>query len=80
MLAIDKLISAGGKLAEFSAETQAALHRSEVDMSKPGENPVDLGGNASPERFVQALEIVAADTNVDAVLVVHAPHEWPLLW
>ncbi len=73
MLAIDKLISAGGKLAEFSAETQAALHRSEVDMSKPGENPVDLGGNASPERFVQALEIVAADANVDAVLVVHAP-------
>ncbi|OWV28131.1 bifunctional acetate--CoA ligase family protein/GNAT family N-acetyltransferase [Halomonas campaniensis] len=73
MLAIDKLISAGGKLAEFSAETQAALHRSEVDMSKPGENPVDVGGNASPERFVQALEIVAADANVDAVLVVHAP-------
>jgi len=73
MLAIDKLISAGGKLAEFSDETQAALHRSEVDMSKPGENPVDLGGNASPERFVQALEIVAADANVDAVLVVHAP-------
>lgn len=73
MLAIDKLISAGGKLAEFSAETQAALHHSEVDMSKPGENPVDLGGNASPERFVQALEIVTADPNVDAVLVVHAP-------
>ncbi|MGP8289103.1 bifunctional acetate--CoA ligase family protein/GNAT family N-acetyltransferase [Vreelandella zhanjiangensis] len=73
MLAIDKLISAGGKLAEFSPETQAALHKSQVDMSKPGENPVDLGGNATPERFVEALEIVAADTNVDAVLVVHAP-------
>jgi len=73
MLAIDKLISAGGKLAEFSAETQAALHQSQVDMSKPGENPVDIGGNASPERFVQALEIVASDANVDAVLVVHAP-------
>lgn len=73
MLAIDKLISAGGKLAEFSTETQAALHQSQVDMSKPGENPVDIGGNASPERFVQALEIVASDANVDAVLVVHAP-------
>lgn len=73
MLAIDKLISAGGKLAEFSAETQAALHKSQVDMSKPGENPVDIGGNASPERFVQALGIVASDPNVDAVLVVHAP-------
>ncbi|BBI51175.1 hypothetical protein HORIV_35960 [Vreelandella olivaria] len=48
MLAIDKLISAGGKLAEFSAETQAALHRSEVDMSKPGENPVDVGATPRP--------------------------------
>ena len=73
MLAIDKLISAGGKLAVFSEETQAALHKSQVDMSKPGENPVDLGGNASSEKFVEALEIVAADPNVDAVLVVHAP-------
>ncbi|MBZ5487847.1 bifunctional acetate--CoA ligase family protein/GNAT family N-acetyltransferase [Halomonas aquamarina] len=73
MLAIDKLISAGGKLAVFSGETQAALHKSQVDMSKPGENPVDLGGNASAAKFVEALEIVAADANVDAVLVVHAP-------
>ena len=73
MLAIDKLISAGGKLAEFSPDTQAALHKSQVDMSKPGENPVDLGGNATPERFVEALQIVTADPNVDAVLVVHAP-------
>ncbi|MGO2148591.1 MULTISPECIES: bifunctional acetate--CoA ligase family protein/GNAT family N-acetyltransferase [Halomonas] len=73
MLAIDKLVSAGGKLAVFSEETQAALHKSQVDISKPGENPVDLGGNATPARFVEALEIVAADANVDAVLVVHAP-------
>ncbi|MCZ0926374.1 bifunctional acetate--CoA ligase family protein/GNAT family N-acetyltransferase [Halomonas janggokensis] len=73
MLAIDKLVSAGGKLAEFSDETQQALHQSQVDFSKPGENPVDLGGNATPERFVEALKIVAADANVDAVLVVHAP-------
>ncbi|XKH58750.1 bifunctional acetate--CoA ligase family protein/GNAT family N-acetyltransferase [Halomonas sediminis] len=73
MLAIDKLISAGGKLAEFSIETRDALRESNVDMSKPGENPVDLGGNATPELFVDTLEVVAADPNVDAVLVVHAP-------
>ncbi|QTP55082.1 bifunctional acetate--CoA ligase family protein/GNAT family N-acetyltransferase [Billgrantia sulfidoxydans] len=73
MLAIDKLISAGGALASFSAETRQALREGEFDMSKPGENPVDLGGDATPERFVAALEIVAADPGVDAVLVVHAP-------
>jgi acetyltransferase len=73
MLAIDKLISAGGALASFTAETRQALRHGEFDMSKPGENPVDLGGDATPERFVDALEIVAADPGVDAVLVVHAP-------
>ncbi|ATJ82792.1 GNAT family N-acetyltransferase [Halomonas beimenensis] len=73
MLAIDKLISAGGRLAEFSEPTREALRRDEVDVSKPGENPVDLGGNATPERFVETLELVAADPGVDAVLVVHAP-------
>ncbi len=73
MLAIDKLISAGGKLAKFSVDTQHLLHERHVDITKPGENPVDLGGNATPQRFVDALEVVAADANVDAVLVVHAP-------
>jgi acetyltransferase len=73
MLAIDKLIHAGGRLAEFTEETRRALRQGDFDMSKPGENPVDLGGNATPEKFVDALEIVAADSGVDAVLVVHAP-------
>ncbi|MCG6657146.1 GNAT family N-acetyltransferase [Halomonas campisalis] len=73
MLAIDKLISAGGRLANFGEETRRALRKGDFDMSKPGENPVDLGGNATPEKLVEALEIVAADPGVDAVLVVHAP-------
>lgn len=73
MLAIDKLIHAGGKLAEFTEETRRALKQGNFDMSKPGENPVDLGGNATPEKFVDTIEIVAADPGVDAVLVVHAP-------
>jgi len=73
MLAIDKLIHAGGKLAQFTEETRAALHRGDFDMSKPGENPVDMGGNATPEKFVDVIEIIAADPGVDAVLVVHAP-------
>jgi len=73
MLAIDKLINAGGRLAQFEEATQRALRDNDLDISKPGENPVDLGGNATPERFVAALEVVASDPDVDAVLVVHAP-------
>lgn len=72
MLAIDKLIHAGGRLADFGEETREALCGG-FDISKPGENPVNLGGNATPERLVDALEIVAGDPGVDAVLVVHAP-------
>lgn len=72
MLAIDKLISAGGKLAHFSEDTRQALTHQQLDISKPGENPVDLGGNATPQRLVDALSIVSADPDVDAVLLVHA--------
>ena len=73
LLAIDKLITAGGKLAEFTDQTRQALVKGDFDVSLPGRNPVDLGGNARPERFVEALEIVANDPGVDSVLVVHAP-------
>ncbi|WP_311943805.1 bifunctional acetate--CoA ligase family protein/GNAT family N-acetyltransferase [Halomonas piscis] len=72
MLAIDKLISAGGKLAVFSDDTRQALEKQGLDISKPGENPVDLSGNATPSRLVEALAIVSADPGVDAVLLVHA--------
>lgn len=70
LLAIDKLVSAGGRLAEFGDATRQALLDGDFDVSLPGRNPVDLGGNATPERFVEALEVVAADANVDAVLIV----------
>ncbi|MFG6137079.1 bifunctional acetate--CoA ligase family protein/GNAT family N-acetyltransferase [Halomonas sp. B23F22_10] len=73
MLAIDKLISAGGRLATFNEQTREALCRDDMDVSKPGENPVDIGGNATPQRFTEIIELVAADPGVDAVLVVHAP-------
>ncbi|MDN3526405.1 bifunctional acetate--CoA ligase family protein/GNAT family N-acetyltransferase [Halomonas sabkhae] len=73
MLAIDKLISAGGRLAAFEPSTQARLQQEHQDRTKPGENPVDLGGLATPRHFVEAIELVAADPGVDAVLVVHAP-------
>lgn len=73
MLAIDKLVSSGGQLAEFEKATCEALLHGDFDMTLPGHNPVDLGGDATPEKMVDALEIVAGDRNVDAVLVVHAP-------
>ncbi|WP_192037009.1 GNAT family N-acetyltransferase [Halomonas sp. YLGW01] len=73
MLAIDRLIGQGGRLADFTDTTREALARDDVDMTLPGRNPVDLGGGATPDQIVEALTIVAADPQVDAVLLVHAP-------
>ena len=36
-------------------------------------NPIDVLGDAPPDRFAKALEIVSADSEVDAVLVILTP-------
>ena len=36
-------------------------------------NPIDVLGDATPERFARATEIVLEDENVDAVLVLLTP-------
>jgi acetyltransferase len=72
VLATDSLISNGGHLAELSGETMAAL-----DALLPPHwsrnNPVDVLGDASPERYAKALEIAARDPNADGLLVVLTP-------
>ncbi|WP_110708986.1 bifunctional acetate--CoA ligase family protein/GNAT family N-acetyltransferase [Salinicola sp. CR57] len=73
LLAIDRLIDGGGRLAELGETAADALKERRLDVSRPGRNPVDLGGRATPEDYLSALEIVTRDPNVDAVLVLHAP-------
>ncbi|WP_110691813.1 bifunctional acetate--CoA ligase family protein/GNAT family N-acetyltransferase [Salinicola halophyticus] len=73
LLAIDKLIDGGGLLAELSETSAQALVAQKLDVSRPGRNPVDLGGRATPDHYLRALEIVTRDPGVDAVLVLHAP-------
>ncbi|HVC30845.1 MAG TPA: CoA-binding protein, partial [Steroidobacteraceae bacterium] len=60
VLAADALIRGGGKLAEFSAESKRRLDQ--VAPDAPGRaNPLDIGGDARAERYLSALEVVAAD-------------------
>ncbi|GHB09050.1 bifunctional acetate--CoA ligase family protein/GNAT family N-acetyltransferase [Salinicola rhizosphaerae] len=73
LLAIDKLIEGGGQLAVLSDETARGLVSASLDRSRPGQNPVDLGGSARPADFIAALELVTRDPGVDAVLMLHAP-------
>lgn len=72
MLAVDMLIHQGGSLVELSEATQEDLHNW-LPSDREKLNPLDLGGGATPELFVEAIEKVSADPQVDGVLVIHAP-------
>ena len=69
LLAADRAAEAGVALASFTRETQAALAGLLPAGSRIG-NPVDLRGEAPPERFAAALSAVLVDANVDAAIVL----------
>jgi acetyltransferase len=72
VLATDALMAEGGELAEVSAETIAALD-TVLPRAWSRHNPIDILGDAPPERYSQALEIAAKDPAVDGILVTLAP-------
>jgi acetyltransferase len=59
-------------LTQLSQETLKALDGCLPSNWSRG-NPVDVIGDASPERFSQALHIVLADPNVDTILAILSP-------
>lgn len=72
VIATDRLLSVGGELAPLSDSTREAL-----DALLPAHwshgNPIDILGDAGPERYSKALEIAAKDPNSDGLLVILAP-------
>jgi acetyltransferase len=72
VLATDSLIAEGGNLAELSDKTIAALDRNLPPFWSRG-NPIDLLGDAPPDRFSEAIALAAADPGADGVLVTYAP-------
>ena len=72
VLAVDQLGDTSGSLAELKPETYAALDAA-LPPTWSHANPVDIIGDAPPERYVAAVEAVAADENVDTVLVMNCP-------
>jgi acetyltransferase len=72
VLALDRLHADGGQLAELAVETLAGLGAA-LASRWSGANPVDLMGDAAPDRYLAAVEAVAADAGVDAILVMHTP-------
>jgi acetyltransferase len=72
VMATDSLISLGGKLVQLSDETMQKLNDYLPPFWSHG-NPIDVLGDATPERFARSTEIVLEDENVDAVLVLLTP-------
>lgn len=72
VLATDALITGGGELATLSDETVTALNKV-LPPHWSHSNPVDILGDAGPERYAKALEITAKDPNSDGLLVILTP-------
>ncbi len=72
VLATDRLISEGGKLAQLSADTIAKLN-SVLPPTWSHANPIDIIGDADAARYRNAVEIAMQDDGVDALLVSYCP-------
>lgn len=72
VLAVDGLISAGGKMTKISDETKKKL-----DGVLPGTwshaNPVDIIGDAPGSRYAEALKILLEAPEVKDILVMYVP-------
>ena len=74
VLATDALVAGGGKLAELSEETIEALNEVLPRHWSHG-NPIDIIGDAGPDRYTESVKIAAADPNTDGILVVLTPQD-----
>ncbi|MDP9373573.1 MAG: bifunctional acetate--CoA ligase family protein/GNAT family N-acetyltransferase, partial [Chloroflexota bacterium] len=72
VLATDALLAGGGELAQPAPETLAALDGILPAHWSHG-NPIDILGDAGPERYAKSLEIAAKDPNTDGLLVILTP-------
>ncbi|MGJ3252150.1 MAG: bifunctional acetate--CoA ligase family protein/GNAT family N-acetyltransferase [Elainellaceae cyanobacterium] len=72
VLATDALIAAGGKLADVAGSAIASLDAILPTHWSHG-NPIDVLGDADPDRYTKALEVAANDSNSDGLLVILTP-------
>jgi len=72
VLAADGLLSNGGELAKLSMETMRSLNEF-LPPHWSHNNPIDMLGDALPERYARVLEIAAKDPNIDGLLAITCP-------
>jgi acetyltransferase len=72
VLATDALLGGGGTLAPLSAESEKALGAF-LPAHWSHANPIDILGDADPDRYAHTLDVALADPNSDGLLVILAP-------
>jgi acetyltransferase len=72
VIATDALITGNGELTDISEETMKQFN-SLLPPQWSHNNPIDVLGDASPERYAKSLEIAANDPNSDGMLVILTP-------
>jgi acetyltransferase len=72
VLATDALIAGGGELTKITPQSMEALNELLPGPWSHG-NPVDILGDADPERYVRTLELLANDPNADGLMVILTP-------
>jgi acetyltransferase len=72
VLAADGLLSNGGELAKLASESTEALNKI-LPPHWSHNNPIDVLGDALPERFAKVLEIAAQDPGSDGMLAITCP-------
>jgi acetyltransferase len=70
VLAVDRLAVLGGIPAAIAPATREKLD-AVLPRTWSGSNPVDIAGDAGPERYAVALQALLADSSNDAVLVMN---------
>ncbi|WP_153130607.1 bifunctional acetate--CoA ligase family protein/GNAT family N-acetyltransferase [Dechloromonas hortensis] len=71
-MAADRAGDLGIPLAQLSNETMAALNKF-LPIGWSHGNPIDIGGDATPERYRDTILAVTHDANVDSTLVMLSP-------
>jgi acetyltransferase len=72
VLAVDRLASLEGELAQLSEDTIKGLAEC-LPSYWTRKNPIDLGYAASPALYARAVKILAKDTQITNLLVMYAP-------
>lgn len=72
VVATDALVANDGELAVLTRETMDRLAPLLPAASSPA-NPIDLGGDATPARYAETLDVLLSEAVADPILLIHGP-------